>query len=173
MKGCAATLRVIAFAYNEILSYDHVAGHPHTLQYMPVSLLLQVQELQRTWPATELPDDLPKNIDRWGACSTAAFVRVSPCALRQGIHICASNVCLGHAGRHHYCVRGTKVGSRRSLAVARDVFGKPVLEENDVGNAAAEGETLRSPKFKSEQTVVTSVKSRQGRERWRYIHCVV
>ena len=42
MKGCPAILRSIVFADNELLPSIHVAGQPHHLQYMPVSLVLHV-----------------------------------------------------------------------------------------------------------------------------------
>ena len=57
MKGCPAILRSIVFADNELLPSIHVAGQPHHLQYMPVSLVLQVEGALWVLPRTELPNE--------------------------------------------------------------------------------------------------------------------
>ena len=49
-----------------MLPFDLVAGHPHALQYMPVSLLLHAVGSHWTLPAAELPDSLPPDLDRRG-----------------------------------------------------------------------------------------------------------
>jgi hypothetical protein len=66
MKGCPVVLRDIVFGDDETLPYDHVAGHPHKLEYMPITLSLEAEKVSWTLPASELPADLPKNIDRRG-----------------------------------------------------------------------------------------------------------
>ena len=63
MKGCPVVLRDIVFADAEKLPYDHVAGVPWELKYLPISLILQAVEAEWTLPRTELPADLPNNID--------------------------------------------------------------------------------------------------------------
>jgi len=66
MKGCPCILRDIVFADGEVLPSAHVAGHAHSLTFMPVSLILQAEGVEWTLPATELPGKLPKNLDRRG-----------------------------------------------------------------------------------------------------------
>ena len=66
MKGCPCFLRDIVFADDECLPFDMVAGHPHSLKHMPVSLLLQVEDAPWILPETELPQGLPRGIDRRG-----------------------------------------------------------------------------------------------------------
>ena len=66
MKGCPVVLREIVFADDEVLPYHQVAGHAHSLQYMPVSLLLQAEDVAWTLPAEDLPQDLPQGVDRRG-----------------------------------------------------------------------------------------------------------
>ena len=69
MKGCPVVLRAVVFADEEELPYDHIAGTPHSLAYMPFSLVLQAEEVDWTLPDTELPADIPKSIDRRGLFS--------------------------------------------------------------------------------------------------------
>ena len=66
MKGCPVILRDIVFADDEILPYPEVAGHPHHLTYMPISLLLQAEDVPWILPAEDLPADLPAGVDRRG-----------------------------------------------------------------------------------------------------------
>ena len=66
MKGCTCILRHIVFADAEELPRNLVAGHPHQLQFMLVSLLLQAEDASWTLGAPELPRDLPDDIDRHG-----------------------------------------------------------------------------------------------------------
>ena len=66
MKGCPVILRSIVFADHEVLPLNHVAGQPFHLQFMPVSLVLQVEKADWELPHTELPSDLPKGINRRG-----------------------------------------------------------------------------------------------------------
>jgi len=66
VKGCVAVLRDIVLSDEEVVPFGLVAGEPHQLQYMPVSLLLQAEEVDWTLPPTELPADLPKGMDRRG-----------------------------------------------------------------------------------------------------------
>ena len=62
MKGCPVVLRAIVFADEEELPWALTAGTPHSLAYMPFSLLLQAENVDWTLPETELPADLPKSI---------------------------------------------------------------------------------------------------------------
>ena len=64
MMGCPAVLREIIFSDAESLPYEQVSGHPHNLKYMPITLLLQVENVPWTLPESELPQDQPKNINR-------------------------------------------------------------------------------------------------------------
>ena len=66
MKGCPVILRDIVFADDELLPQEHVAGHAHSIRYMPGTLLLQAENAPWTLPPSELPEDLPQNIDRRG-----------------------------------------------------------------------------------------------------------
>ena len=68
MKGCTVILRDIVFAEEEILPYreQQLAGHPHSLQYMPVSLLLQAEDVSWILAEEDLPANLPRGIDRPG-----------------------------------------------------------------------------------------------------------
>ena len=66
MKGCTCILRHIVFAEAEQLPAQSVAGHPYQLQYMPISLLLQAEDVQWILPPSELPENLPVNMDRRG-----------------------------------------------------------------------------------------------------------
>ena len=66
VKGCPCILEEIILAPEEILPYEHVAGHPHELQFMPTSLLLRAEKAEWTLPDTELPSGIPKNINRRG-----------------------------------------------------------------------------------------------------------
>lgn len=66
MKGCICELRHVVFAEAEELPETLVAGHPHHLKYMPVSLVLQAEDVARTLPAAELPQSIPKQDDRYG-----------------------------------------------------------------------------------------------------------
>ena len=45
MKGCPVVLRAVVFADEEELPYDQIAGTPHSLAYMPFSLLLQIEQV--------------------------------------------------------------------------------------------------------------------------------
>ena len=66
MKGCPCILRDIVFSDYEILPQMPISGHPHFIQYMPISLLLQAEDVEWSLPRTELPEHLPANIDRRG-----------------------------------------------------------------------------------------------------------
>ena len=66
VKGCPVTLRDIVLSDDEIAPYELVAGQPHQLGYMPISLLLQAEKASWTLAATDLPADLPQDIDRRG-----------------------------------------------------------------------------------------------------------
>ena len=66
MKGCPCILRDIVFSDFEILPQVPVSGYPYSIQYMPVSLLLQVEDVEWSLPKTELPEQLPANVDRRG-----------------------------------------------------------------------------------------------------------
>ena len=66
MKGCPCLLREIVFADNEVLPPEHLAGQPHHLAYMPISLVLQAEGAEWTLPSTELPATLPADVDRRG-----------------------------------------------------------------------------------------------------------
>jgi len=66
MKGCVCIIRDIVFADDELIPLDLVAGHPHHLSFMPISLLLQVEDVPWILPETELPSDLPPGVDRRG-----------------------------------------------------------------------------------------------------------
>ena len=66
MKGCPCILRDIVFSEHEVLPESPLNGHSIALRYMPVSLILQVENVQWTLPRTELPKGLPANIDRRG-----------------------------------------------------------------------------------------------------------
>ncbi len=66
MKGCPVVLQDIVFGDDEVLPYSQVAGQPQSLQYMPVSLLLQAEDVPWTLPAGELPADLPAAASRRG-----------------------------------------------------------------------------------------------------------
>ena len=59
-------LRDIVFHDDELLPPQVLAGEPHRLTYMPVSLILQVEGAAWTLPANELPQQLPANINRRG-----------------------------------------------------------------------------------------------------------
>eukprot|EP00973_Karenia_brevis_P030554 4214174-Karenia_brevis.AAC.1 len=66
MKGCTCVLRHIVFSEDEPLPKTQVAGHAHQLRYMPISLVLQAEDVSWTLPMEELPAALPANIDRRG-----------------------------------------------------------------------------------------------------------
>ena len=66
VKGCPCTFEDIVFADEEVLPYPHVAGHAHQLKYMPVSLLLRVENPAWALAQEDLPKTLPKRIDRRG-----------------------------------------------------------------------------------------------------------
>ena len=60
------TLRDIVFADDERRPSGVVAGEPQLLEYMPVSLLLQAEGVDWTLPSSELPNDVPRNVDKRG-----------------------------------------------------------------------------------------------------------
>jgi len=66
VKGCICTLKHIVFADEETLPFELLAGHAHELKYMPVSLILQADDVQWTLPESELPACLPPDLDRRG-----------------------------------------------------------------------------------------------------------
>ena len=66
MKGCPCVLRDIVFSDDEVLPNDILSGQPHSLTYMPVSLVLQAEGAEWTLPTSELPSALPEDIDRRG-----------------------------------------------------------------------------------------------------------
>ena len=61
VKGCPCRLEAEILAEDENFPYEHVAGHPHSLRYMPASLLLSAQDV--AWTLSK--DDLPKSLRRW------------------------------------------------------------------------------------------------------------
>ena len=62
MKGCTCVVEKIVLADGEALPDKMVAGEPHQLNYMPVSLLLRAEDAQWTLPSTELPEDIPAEV---------------------------------------------------------------------------------------------------------------
>eukprot|EP00973_Karenia_brevis_P081366 11278344-Karenia_brevis.AAC.1 len=66
MKGCPCILRDSVLADDEVLPSQAVAGHAYELKFMPVSLIMQAEEVEWTLPKTELPAGLPQGIDRRG-----------------------------------------------------------------------------------------------------------
>ena len=66
MKGCPVALRDIVFADDEVLPAAHVAGHIHSLRFMPISLLLQVEDAVWQLPDSELPCSLPSHVSKRG-----------------------------------------------------------------------------------------------------------
>ena len=66
VKGCTCILRHIVFAGHENLPVTHVAGEPHHLTFMPISLVLQAEGAMWTLPSEELPASLPASIDKRG-----------------------------------------------------------------------------------------------------------
>ena len=66
VKGCPCIVEEIILADEEILPYQQVAGQPHHLRYMPVSLLLRAEGAAWTLAAGDLPKNLPAGLDRRG-----------------------------------------------------------------------------------------------------------
>ena len=66
VKGCPVVVKDIVLSDDELLPFDLVAGQPHSLQYMPNALLLQAEGAKWTLPAAELPEGLPRDMDRKG-----------------------------------------------------------------------------------------------------------
>ena len=66
MKGCPCVVESIVLAPDEIVPFRLVAGAPHPLVYMPVSLLLRAEKADWILPRGDLPASLPKHVDRRG-----------------------------------------------------------------------------------------------------------
>ena len=66
MKGCPCVVESIILADYEVVPDRWLAGAPHPLKYMPVSLLLRAEGANWILPQGELPASLPKYIDRRG-----------------------------------------------------------------------------------------------------------
>ena len=66
MKGCTCVLRYIVFSEDEVLPKNLVAGQPHHVEYMPISIFLQAEGAKWTLPADELPKSMPADVDRRG-----------------------------------------------------------------------------------------------------------
>ena len=66
VKGCVCTIRAIIHASLGNLDVDVVLGEPHSLQYMPASLLLQAESADWTLPRDELPVNPPESFNRRG-----------------------------------------------------------------------------------------------------------
>jgi hypothetical protein len=66
VKGCPCVVESIVLASDEMVPYTLVAGEPHSLTFMPVSLLLRAEKADWVLPRGDLPSSLPKNIDRRG-----------------------------------------------------------------------------------------------------------
>ena len=65
MNGCECILEHIVFADEEVLPTESVAGTPHLLEYMPVSLILRA--VDAPWSLTkDVCPDLPNNSNRRG-----------------------------------------------------------------------------------------------------------
>ena len=60
------TLRDIVFAEAEPIPLDLVPGDPHHVAFMPISLLLQVEDVPWVLPEYYLPSGLPAGVDRRG-----------------------------------------------------------------------------------------------------------
>ena len=66
VKGCPCILEAIVFADDENLPYEHVAGQPHHLRYMPVTLLLRAEGAAWSLARDDLPKNLPASLDTRG-----------------------------------------------------------------------------------------------------------
>ena len=66
VKGCPCILETIVFADDENLPYEHVAGQPHHLRYMPLSLLLRAEAAAWSLAKDDLPKNLPASMDTRG-----------------------------------------------------------------------------------------------------------
>ena len=66
MKGCCVLLEDIVFADDEVLPYELVAGHPHSLTYMPITFLFRAEGVAWTLPPEDPPSDLPQGFSRRG-----------------------------------------------------------------------------------------------------------
>lgn len=66
MKGCQCVIQSIVLADDEEVPYRLLAGQPHSLVYMPVSLRLRAEGAKWILPRSELPASLPKDADRRG-----------------------------------------------------------------------------------------------------------
>ncbi len=64
MKGCVCTLRDIVVADAELIPLDVYPGDPHHLIFMPISLLLQVEDVPWILPESDLPPALLAGVDR-------------------------------------------------------------------------------------------------------------
>ena len=50
----------------KVLPSRFLAGRAHSLRFMPISLLLQAEDVHWTLPSAELPAGVPSNVDRRG-----------------------------------------------------------------------------------------------------------
>ena len=66
MKGCPVTLVHIVMADDEDLPSDLVAGQPHSLRFMPTTLILRAEGVPWKLPEIYLPSGIPSDIDRRG-----------------------------------------------------------------------------------------------------------
>ena len=66
VKDCPCVVESIVLADDEILPFRLVVGQPHSLQYMPVSLLLRAERAKWILPRGDIPASLPQDSDRRG-----------------------------------------------------------------------------------------------------------
>ena len=79
VKGCPCVAESVVLADDEIIPPRLLAGQPHCLVYMPVSLLLRAENAKWILPRSELPASLPTNLDRHGLFQirpTSAYLSV-------------------------------------------------------------------------------------------------
>ena len=79
MKGCPCVVHEIVFAPHEALPDRPTCGNVYMLQYLPVSLLLKVDNADWKLPNSDLPSGLPKNLERRGlfqVCPTFDYLSV-------------------------------------------------------------------------------------------------
>ena len=84
VKGCPCTLEDIILADEEVLPHPHVAGHSHQLRYMPVSLILRVDDPTWALANEDLPETLPKDIDTRGLFQFGPRMTISTFLSRMG-----------------------------------------------------------------------------------------
>ena len=62
VKSCPCMVESIVLADNETVPPRLVAGQPHSLEYMPISLLLRAEGATWILPRGDLPASLPKDM---------------------------------------------------------------------------------------------------------------